>query len=108
MLTQYINAALQNATYEILEDGAYLGEIPGCPDLWAHAQSLEACRHELQEVLDEWIILGLRTGQVFPDIDGNNLHPDRPNTLAARAEAYEARIALKEARIDSKSSPLAS
>jgi predicted RNase H-like HicB family nuclease len=89
MLTQYINAALQHATYEILEDGAYLGEIPGCSDVWAHAPSLETCRQELQEILEEWIVLGLSTGQTLPDIDGHSLHPDRPNTLAA--EAYEAK-----------------
>ena len=31
MLTQYIQAAMHRATYELLEDGTFYGEIPDFP-----------------------------------------------------------------------------
>ncbi len=54
MLTEYIRAAMRLAHYEILEDdGSFYGEIPGIPGVYANATTLEACRDELQEVLEE-------------------------------------------------------
>jgi len=73
MLTAYIHAAMIAARYEILEDGTYYGEIPGLPGVLAVAETLEACRDELQEVLEGWIILGLRLGHAFPPVGGVEL-----------------------------------
>ena len=71
MLTAYINAALRKAHYEILPDGeGYSGTIEGLHGVWAQADTLEACREELREVLEEWIILGLKMGHPLPSIDG--------------------------------------
>ena len=75
MLTSYIRAALRLATYEILEDHTYYGEIPGFQGVWANADSLEACRDELQSVLEDWLLLGLRMGHVLPVVAGINLAP---------------------------------
>ena len=41
--------------------------------VWAQADTLEACREELREVLEEWIILGLKVGHPLPSIDGITL-----------------------------------
>ncbi len=73
MLTDYIRAALRRATYEILPDGTIYGEIPGLQGVYANAGTLEACRDELQEVLEGWIVLGLRLGHRLPEIDGARL-----------------------------------
>lgn len=74
MLTDYIRAAMQTAYYEILsDDGTYYGEIPGFQGVWANADTLEACRQELQEVLEEWIVLGLRLGHRLLEVDGIRL-----------------------------------
>jgi len=74
MLTAYIKAALQKARYEILPDGeGYFGTIEGLQGVWAQAGTLEACREELQEVLEEWIVLGLKMGHPLPAIDGITL-----------------------------------
>jgi predicted RNase H-like HicB family nuclease len=54
MLTTYIRAAMHRAKYEILPDGTFYGEIPGFQGVWANAPSLEACREELQQVLEGW------------------------------------------------------
>ncbi len=74
MLTSYINAALRKAHYELLPDGeGYFGTIEGLQGVWAQGDTLEACREELQEVLEEWIILGLRMGHPIPPIEGVEL-----------------------------------
>ena len=70
MLTEYIQAAMRHATYEILPDGTFYGEIPDCQGVYANARSLEACREELQEVLEGWIVLGRRLGHILPTVDG--------------------------------------
>jgi predicted RNase H-like HicB family nuclease len=57
MLTEYIQKAMENAHYEIIEDeGTFWGEIPGFQGVWAKAETLEKCRETLQEALEEWII----------------------------------------------------
>ena len=74
MLTTYINAALRKAHYEMLPDGeGYSGNIEGFQGVWAQADTLEACREELREVLEEWVVLGLRMGHPLPPIDGITL-----------------------------------
>ncbi len=70
MLTAYIRAAMRHAHYEILEDRTYYGEIPGFQGVYANTDTLEACREELQEALEGWIILGLRLGHSLPEVDG--------------------------------------
>ena len=58
MLTDYIRAAMRKAKYEILEDdGTFYGEIPDFQGVYANAPTLEACREELKEVLEGWILL---------------------------------------------------
>ena len=76
MLTEYITAAMRIAVYEFLpEDGLYYGEIPGLQGVWANAENLEQCRTELQEVLKDWLLLGIRLGHDIPTIDGISLTP---------------------------------
>jgi len=71
MLTAYIHAALRKAHYEILPDGeGYFGTIAALAGVWAQANTLEACREELREVLEEWIIVGLKMGHPLPVLDG--------------------------------------
>lgn len=54
MLLEYIQAALRRAKYEILpDDGSYYGEIIECAGVYANAETLEECREELREVLEE-------------------------------------------------------
>jgi predicted RNase H-like HicB family nuclease len=73
MLTSYIQSAMRHAKYEILSDGTYYGEIPGFQGVYVDANSLEDCREQLQEVLEGWILLGLRLGHALPIIDGIDL-----------------------------------
>ena len=75
MLISYINAAMRKAHYELLPDGeGYFGKIEGIQGVWANADTLEVCREELMEVLEEWILLGIKRGDVIPVIDGIDLN----------------------------------
>jgi predicted RNase H-like HicB family nuclease len=44
MLTYYIQTAMHQAIYELLDDGTFYGEIPSCPGVLSNANTLEACR----------------------------------------------------------------
>jgi predicted RNase H-like HicB family nuclease len=70
MLTDYIRVAMRKATYEILPDSRFYGEIPSLQGVYANAAALDDCRKELQEVLEGWIVLGLRLGHTLPVMDG--------------------------------------
>ncbi len=65
MLKNYIQAAMSKSRYEILpDDGTFYGELPGFEGVYANAETLEACRVELEEVLEGWILL--RVSLHFP------------------------------------------
>ena len=74
MITEYIEAALARATYEIIQDKEpYYGEIPGLRGVWASGKTLEECRQNLKEVIEGWIIVRLRKGLSIPPLDGHRI-----------------------------------
>lgn len=74
MLMKYIQAAMRHAKYEILsDDGSFYGEIPLCKGVYANAASLEECREQLEEVLEEWILFRVHKNLRLPAIDGIDL-----------------------------------
>lgn len=71
MILEYINAALEHAQCEIIEDTEpYYGEIPELPGVWATGRTLEECRRNLAGVIDEWLIVRLRRGLPIPPVAG--------------------------------------
>ena len=66
MLTKYIRKKLQSATYKLLKDGSYFGEIRDTQGVWANSENLEDCRRELQEVLEDWLLLKVRDHETIP------------------------------------------
>jgi predicted RNase H-like HicB family nuclease len=62
MLQKYIQNALKDSKYKMLEDGTWFVEIPGFEGVWANGNTVEDCRLELIEVLEEWLILGKGDG----------------------------------------------
>ncbi len=74
MILEYLQAALRHARYEILpEDGTFYGAIPECPGVYANSSTLEDCREELREVLDEWVLFRVHRRLPLPTIDGIEL-----------------------------------
>ena len=73
MLTKYIQAAMKRAQYEILEDKSYYGSIAAFDGVWGNEPTLEACREELQEALEDWILLWVSLNHELPVVDGIEL-----------------------------------
>jgi len=74
MLLEYVQAALRHAKYEILPDDAtYYGEIPECNGVYANAPTLEECREQLREVLEEWVLFRVHGRLPLPILDGIEL-----------------------------------
>lgn len=78
MLIDYIQAAMGHATFKTYPDGTYFGEIPGLQGVWATGPTLEACREELQEVLEDWIKIGLYLHHTLPVVDGIDVNVKVP------------------------------
>ena len=70
MLLAYMSRAIEQAEYKRLEDRSWFAEIPGFPGVWANGATVEACRQELLEVLEEWLVLKLRDQDPTPAING--------------------------------------
>ena len=69
MITEYIQAALSRAKYEIIEDEeSYYGEVPELEGVWATGKTLEECRRNLADVIDSWLVLSLKRGLPIPPI----------------------------------------
>jgi len=63
MILEYINAAMEKAKYEIIEDDdPYYAEVPGLRGVWATGKTLEECRRNLTETIEGWIIIRLKKG----------------------------------------------
>jgi predicted RNase H-like HicB family nuclease len=80
MLSEYINAAMALAQISLLEDSSepddspeFIGEIPGLQGVWSSEPTPEACRTELQSVLESWILFRLTRGMSIPVLDGVDL-----------------------------------
>ena len=71
LLRDYLSAALHKARYEILpEDSSFYGEIPGFDGVYSNAPTLEECRDELEEVLEEWVFFRISRDLSLPEVDG--------------------------------------
>ena len=67
MITEYIEAALGRAKYEIIEDEEpYYGEVPELEGVWATGKTLEECRRNLAYVIDGWLVVRLKRGLPTP------------------------------------------
>ena len=74
MLFEYIQAALESADYKKLDNGTWFAEISGFEGVWANRNTVEECRRELMEVLEEWLILKVRDGDPIPKVKEIEIH----------------------------------
>jgi len=78
MLLKYIQAAMNKARYEILEDdGSFYGELTGFDGVYSNAKTLEVCREQLQEVLEDWVLFRVSKNLALPAVDGIELKISR-------------------------------
>lgn len=71
MFIEYMEAAIRQAKYKVLPGETIYGEIPGLDGVHAQGDTLEACRHDLSEVLEEWIYCRVSRQLPLPEIEQN-------------------------------------
>ncbi|MEY3869317.1 MAG: hypothetical protein RLZZ338_3208 [Cyanobacteriota bacterium] len=76
ILSQYIDTAMSQATYDKLEDGTFVGRMPGCKGVIAFASTLRECENQLHSTLEDWILLGLKLGHTLPVINNIDLNKE--------------------------------
>ncbi|MFZ2470937.1 MAG: type II toxin-antitoxin system HicB family antitoxin [Methanothrix sp.] len=74
MFSEYIEAALKRAKYETLRNGTYMATVDGLQGVIATGETIEACRVDLIEVIEEWITIRLQRDQGIPALDGCVIH----------------------------------
>ncbi|MFH1573659.1 MAG: type II toxin-antitoxin system HicB family antitoxin [Acidobacteriota bacterium] len=71
MLTRYIQAALDAARYEMIEDEEpFYGEVPGLEGVWATGRTLEECRKNLSDSVEDWLLFSVAKGLPIPPLEG--------------------------------------
>lgn len=70
ILSDYLSAAMERATFAALEDDSFAGRIAGCDGLVVLGDTIEECRDELRSTLDDWVLLGLKLGHPLPVFAG--------------------------------------
>jgi predicted RNase H-like HicB family nuclease len=86
-LTAYIEAALELARYDKLEDGSFAGEIPKLKGVVAFGGSLRECENELRSTLEDWLLVGLRLGHSLPVLAGIDLNKVKHGRVATTQKA---------------------
>jgi len=72
ILSNYIDAAMAQATYDKLEDGTFAGLIPVCKGVIAFGSKLYQCENELRSTLEDWILVGLKLNHPLPIIQNHD------------------------------------
>ncbi len=76
MIKRYLIEAMRRAKYKILDDGTFYGWVDELPGVWANKGTLEECRDELEAVIDDWLLLGLKLGHAIPPLGEADLNID--------------------------------
>lgn len=75
MICRYIEAALKRAHYELIEDEKpFYGEVPGLQGVWATGVSLEECREQLGEAVEDWVVFSIANGLPIPALGDVTIH----------------------------------
>ena len=76
MIHEYIQASLESAHYEIIEDEEpYYGETAALQGVWATGRTLEECRRSLAETIDGWLFVRIQKNLDISEIEGISIKP---------------------------------
>ena len=76
VLSDYLEGAMAQASYDKLEDESYFGRVPSCTGVVAFGATLRECEQELQSTLEDWVLLGLKLRHALPVIDDIDLNTE--------------------------------
>ncbi len=66
MVTTYLDKALRRARYQLVDGGVFCATVPGLQGVIATGPTLEVCRDQLAEVVEEWSSCALPGDSEFP------------------------------------------
>lgn len=66
MVSQYVATALERAQYRLLDDGTFAATVRGLRGVIAAGATLEACRRQLAEIVEEWVLVRVARGLTVP------------------------------------------
>jgi predicted RNase H-like HicB family nuclease len=66
VIAKYIDEALHRAQYAVVDAGVFCGTVPGLPGVIATGATLESCRDQLAEVVEEWVLVRVAHGLSVP------------------------------------------
>ena len=68
MITRYLEEALKRASYKPLDEGGYCATVRGLRGVIGYGETLEQCREQLAEVIEEWILVRVAQGLAVPKL----------------------------------------
>ena len=69
MIQEYIEAAMRRARYEMIEDEEpFYGEVPELEGVWATGRTLEECRENLKQAVEDWLLFSIANGFPIPPL----------------------------------------
>jgi predicted RNase H-like HicB family nuclease len=73
MISEHVTQALARAQYRLLEDGTFAATVRGLRGVIATGATLEGCRRELAEVIEEWVLVHVARGLSIPPSGGRRI-----------------------------------
>jgi predicted RNase H-like HicB family nuclease len=70
MITRYVARALERAEYRLIDDGTFAATVRGLRGVVATGDTLEACRRQLADVVEEWVLVRVARGLHVPTLAG--------------------------------------
>jgi hypothetical protein len=70
MITRYITQALRRARCRQVDGGLFCATVQGLHGVVATGTNLEACRDQLAEVAEEWVLVRVARGLPVPRLGG--------------------------------------
>ena len=70
MLTHYVTRALERAQYRLVDGDTFAATVQGLRGIVATGSTLEACRRDLAEVVEAWVLVRVARGLSVPALDG--------------------------------------
>ena len=61
----------------MLDDGTFAATVRGLRGVIATGATLEACRSDLAEVIEEWVLVRVARGLLIPALDGATIRVRR-------------------------------
>ena len=77
MITRYVARALERAHYRLLDDGTFAATVRGLRGVIATGATLEACRSDLTEVIEEWVLVRVARRLAIPALAGATIRVRR-------------------------------